>query len=127
MRYLTRSFAVGAIRRGAVVGQLLGGYGDGERRGLRVLTVQPDGDAFCLYVHDMEDIGGPELDEFPPWGPDDDATVCSHAPDALLSFAEQQLGADPGKWVNGSMLDDEYADYVAAGRPIALEPPAAES
>jgi hypothetical protein len=122
-RYLTRSFAVGAIRRGTVVAQLLGGYCDGVRQGLRVLTVQPDGDAFCLYIHDIEDVGGPELEEYPPWGADDDATVCSQTPDALLSFAEQQLGADPGRWVNGSMLDDEYADYVAAGRPARLTPP----
>jgi hypothetical protein len=117
---------VGAIRRGAVVAQLLGGYDDGARRGLRVLTVQPDDDAYCLYVHDIEDVGGPDLDEFPPWsesGDDGDATVCSETPDALLSYAEQQLGADPGRWINLSMLDDEYDDFVYAGRPVNLKPP----
>jgi hypothetical protein len=134
MRYLTRNFAVGAIRRGALVGQFLGGYADGEQRGLRVLTVQPDEQAYCLYVHDIMDIGDSDfcdLAEFPPWAQpaesdeSGEATVCSAAPDVLLSFAEEQLGADPGRWVNGSMLDEEYADYVRAGRAPTLDPPPA--
>jgi hypothetical protein len=127
VRYLTRSFAAGAIRRGAIVDQLLGGYGDGDRHGLRVLTVQPDGEAFCLYVHEILDVGGTDfadLTEFPPWDDESgDAAVCSQTPDALLSYAEQQLGADATRWVNGSMLDDEYLDYVRAGRPANLTPP----
>ena len=48
----------------------------------------------------------------------------SQTPDALLSYAEQQLGADATRWVNGSMLDNEYLDYVRAGRPANLTPPA---
>jgi hypothetical protein len=110
------------------VAQLLGGYADGGRRGLRVLTVQPEGEAYCLYVHDIEDVGGAELTEFPPWAAggaadDGDAAVCAETPGALFSFAEHRLAADPERWVNGSMLDDEYADYVGAGRPALLPPP----
>ena len=124
MRYLSRGFAVSTIRRGTVVAQLLGGYLDGARRGLRVLTVEPDEDAYCVYVHEIEDVGGPEVAEFPPWSADGgDAVVCSDTPEAVLSFAEQQLDADPERWINGSMLDDEYGDYVRAGRPPTLSPP----
>lgn len=38
-------------------------------------------------------------------------------------IAEREVGADPGRWVNGSVLLDEYNDYLERGRPLGPWPP----
>jgi hypothetical protein len=36
--------------------------------------------------------------------------------------AEQRAGAERGRWVNEGVVQDEYGDFVRAGRPWASPP-----
>jgi hypothetical protein len=69
-----------------------------------------------------------DLVEFPPLDPDDEEEECGRpiasADDALdaLTGAESATGAVRGRWVNESVAQDEYGDFVRAGRPTDASP-----
>ena len=37
---------------------------------------------------------------------------------AAIDLAGRELGADPARWVNQGVLQDEYNDYLKQGRPL---------
>nr|WTB28809.1 hypothetical protein OG781_03970 [Streptomyces sp. NBC_00830] len=66
--------------------------------------------------------------EFPPPDPDDEEeefgrliTSADHALGALAA-AEDSTGAVRERWVNESVTQDEYRDFVRAGRPTDASP-----
>lgn len=141
MRYLTRSFALGAVARGREISQLLGSFEEEGRRGLRWACVWPARrfEPIRVRLYEVEDLGPGTLpmDAFPAfypaenWDPDtytvdesrrDDeggrtVATTESAAEALV-IAEREVGADPGRWVNGSVLQDEYDDYLERGCPL---------
>ncbi|MGW4698960.1 hypothetical protein [Streptomyces sp. NPDC004285] len=64
-----------------------------------------------------------DLGEFPLLNPGDEADefgrLLGMAEDPLtaLIVAEQRTGAERGRWVNENVVQDEYGDFVRAGRP----------
>ncbi|MER5901168.1 hypothetical protein ABT150_13865 [Streptomyces mirabilis] len=131
MRYLTESFALGALRRGRPVEQFLGPVGSRARPGIRYLEVRPTKTTFEVFLHTLEDVGTEmffDLVEFPPLNPDDEeeerGRLIASADDALdaLTAAETSTGAVRGRWVNESVAQDEYRDFVRAGRPTDASP-----
>ncbi|TVZ84843.1 hypothetical protein FB157_120110 [Streptomyces sp. BK340] len=80
---------------------------------------------FEVYLHAVEDVGSEsflDLGEFPPFDPDDEASEfglllgTAEDPLAALQIAEQRAGAERGQWVNEGVVQDEYGDFVRAGR-----------
>jgi hypothetical protein len=69
-----------------------------------------------------------DLVEFPPFDTDDDEeefgrlVATAEDPSTALTTAEKITGAVPGRWVNESMVQAEYADFVQAGRPTDRSP-----
>ncbi|MFG2006658.1 hypothetical protein ACGFNU_46680 [Spirillospora sp. NPDC048911] len=146
-RYLTRSFAVGTVSRGQEISQLLGSFEEEGRRGLRWACVWPARrfEPIRVRLYEVEDLGPGTLpmDEFPAFHPAenfdpetlrvaesrrDDAggrtvATCGSAEEAV-SIAEREVGADPRRWVNGSVLLDEYNDYLEQSRPLGPWSPA---
>ncbi|MFB7715672.1 hypothetical protein [Streptomyces sp. NPDC056105] len=126
MRYLAESFILGALRRSCSVEQFLGPCGSAERPGVSYLEVRPTRTSFEVYLHRVEDIGSErflDVSEFPPLDPDDETeefgTLLGMAEDPLaaLIIAEDRTGAERGRWVNQNVIEEEYGDFVRAGRP----------
>ncbi|WP_217554024.1 hypothetical protein [Streptomyces sp. GbtcB6] len=126
MRYLAEPFALGALRRGRPVEQFLGPAGPPQRPGIRYAEVRPAKTRYEILLHTLQDVGHEtfaDLVEFPPLAPDDEEEESARLvatrddPLAALTAAEDLTGAVRGRWVNAGLVQDEYHDYVMAGRP----------
>ncbi|MFD8790767.1 hypothetical protein [Streptomyces vinaceus] len=131
MRYLAEAFVLGALRRGRPVEQFLGPIHAAERLGVRYVEVRPQAGRYEIFLHTVEDVGHEnflDLAEFPPLDQDseeeDFGRLATAAPDPLaaLEAAENGTGAVRQRWVNATMAQDEYADFVRAGRPRHSSP-----
>lgn len=131
MRYLAESFALGALRRGRPVEQFLGPVGSPERPGIHYVEVRPAKTRYEIFLHTLEDIGHEtfaDLVEFPPLDPEDEEEEFGRLvgtrddPLTALTAAEDVTGAVRGRWVNAGVVQDEYHDYVMAGRPANSSP-----
>ncbi|MFF3940940.1 hypothetical protein [Streptomyces phaeofaciens] len=131
MRYLTEAFIVGALKRGRPVEQFLGPVGTPVRRGVSYVEVRPTKTSYEVYVRTVEDIGHErffDLVEFPPFDADEDEeefgrlAATAEDPSTALTAAEEATGAVRGRWVNEGMVQDEYGDFVRAGRPADQSP-----
>ncbi|WP_371235183.1 hypothetical protein [Streptomyces sp. MAD19A] len=131
MRYLAESFILGALRRGRSVQQFLGPCGSAARPGVRYVEVRVTKGPFEVYLHVVEDVGSEsflDLIEFPPFDTGDEASEfglllgMADEPLAALQVAEQRVGAERGRWVNEGIVQDEYGDFVRAGRPTDVSP-----
>ncbi|MFC5674638.1 hypothetical protein [Streptomyces incanus] len=131
MRYLVEPFIVGALRRGRSVEQFLGPVGSPDRPGLRYAEVRAVRTSFEVYVHIVEDVGHEtflDLDEFPPFDQDAEEEEfgrllgSTEEPQGALVLAEECTGAVRGRWVNQGVVQDEYLDFVRAGRPSGTSP-----
>ncbi|MFD8912023.1 hypothetical protein [Streptomyces sp. NPDC059575] len=131
MRYLAESFVLGALRRGRRVEQFLGPCGPVERPGVRHVEVRPRKTSYDVVLHTVEDVGHEgfmDLAEFPPLDPDDEANEfgrllgTTEGPSAALALAERCTGAERDRWVNEGFAQDEYGDFVRAGRPWGASP-----
>ncbi|NBM19503.1 hypothetical protein GUY61_28750 [Streptomyces sp. GC420] len=126
---MAESFVLGALRRGRPVEQFLGPCGPAERPGVRRVEIRPTGASYEIYLHTVEDAGHEsffDLGEFPPFDPDADefGRLLGTAEDPLtaLNTAERRTGAERGRWVNEGVVQDEYGDFVRAGRPSGASP-----
>jgi hypothetical protein len=126
VRYLAESFVLEALRRGRSVEQFLGPCGSAERPGVRYVEVRATKGPLEVYLHTVEDVGSEsflDLGEFPPLDPDDEAGEfgrllgTAEEPLAALVVAEERTGATRSRWVNENVVQDEYSDFVRAGRP----------
>lgn len=126
MRYLTRSFALGALRRGRAVEQFLGATKVADTAAVRWVTVDPWGDRYRVSVHTAEDPDDEyfgDLDNLPPLASEDEDYVgqgrelalVTDGPEAI-DLAEWLTGARPDRWVNHGVAGEDYTDLVRARR-----------
>jgi hypothetical protein len=124
VRYLSESFAIGALRRSAPIEQFLGPAYVGERPGIRWVAIEPrrsGGYAIVLYLR--LDVGSEhfgDLLNLPPLNPDadeDDMTmaVIDDAVEAL-TIAEWLTDASRDRWTNFGVAAEDYFDYVRSAR-----------
>lgn len=124
MRYLSESFAVGALRRSASIEQFLGPAFHGERRGIRWVAIEPRRDnLYAVVLYLSWDVGREhfgDLLEFPPLDPDaDDAgQIVAEVDDAVeaLAIAERVTNAVRERWANFGVAAEDYFEYVRSGR-----------
>ncbi|MFJ3883226.1 hypothetical protein ACIPW5_38000 [Streptomyces sp. NPDC090077] len=98
---------------------------------MRYVEVRATKTSYEVFLHTVEDVGSEsffDLSEFPPFDPDDEASEfgqllgMAEDPLAALAVAEQRTGAKRGRWVNEGVVQDEYGDFVRAGRPSDASP-----
>ncbi|WP_202511966.1 hypothetical protein [Streptomyces sp. SID3343] len=127
MRYLAESFACGALRRGRPVEQFLGPLRAADRLGIHYIEVRPVRYRYEIILHACEDVGHEsfcDLAEFPSFhgedGEEDSGLLLATSDEPLdaLRTAENLTGAVRGRWVNEGLVQDEYHDYLQAGRPV---------
>ncbi|MFC4148586.1 hypothetical protein ACFO0M_20215 [Micromonospora mangrovi] len=126
MRYLTRSFAVGALRRGKGIEQFLGVARVAETAAIRWVAVNPWGDRYRVSVHTVEDPADENFRDLAnllsldPLNEDyvgqgrELALVASES--EAIEQAETLTGARPDRWVNFGVAGEDYADLVRSGR-----------
>jgi hypothetical protein len=117
-RHLTPSEAAGALRRGSQIEQLLDGSASTDgRASVRWLSAYRLGQTFHLVAHHVADLGTEEfvdVTEFPPIDDDEYAgegrslTTADEA--GVLLEAAVRHGADPERWMNFGMVQEEYSE-----------------
>jgi len=74
-------------------------------------------------VEDLDDTHRITIDEYPSFHESDEedfgqAIGETESAQAAIDLAGRELGADPARWVNQGVLQDEYNDYLKQGRPL---------
>ena len=123
MRYLHGMHLESAISRGKTVEQFLGGFDHQGEDAIRFLTIRKEGEEFWLQLHELLDQGTEDLcdvysfdyislpeDEFEP------APLKFESWQDALAHAHAEFSAVPERWGNEGMVQEEYADFIRAGR-----------
>jgi len=123
VRHLTRSFAVGALRRGKQIEQFLGGFDHDGRQALRWIALGPGREGITIYLSEVEDAGTANYSAIDfddeTWGK---AIATKATPEEALDLAESELGAQSGRWVNEGVVCSEYHDYKMAAQDETPNP-----
>ena len=119
MRHLNPTFLESTLRRGKVIEQFLGGY---ERAGARIVTwleIRPEESVFELWHFVVPDIGDAEnLDLYAFLSEEvGEPVIVLQTSEEALAYAHAELHASEGRWVNQAVSQEEYRDFIAAGRP----------
>ena len=123
MRHVAQTFLESTLARGKPLEQFMGGVASAPALALRWLEVRPRENKFEVWVHDVEDVGSeswidiyafPYLQGDPPEGPAGSFSKPSEA----LEFAHSKFGARATRWVNQLVAQDEYGEFVCAGRSL---------
>lgn len=126
MRYLTRSFLLGALRRRKEVEQFLGPVSMAGVEGIRWVAIWPWQEGYNVSVHDVQDLDDEhrrDLSVLPPLDSEseDDSfpgRVIGRVQDPIeaLELAERVHGASPDRWVNQGVAGEDYADFLLTRR-----------
>ncbi|OWQ45747.1 hypothetical protein CDL60_17950 [Roseateles noduli] len=131
MRHLPTRDIPSVLRRGKSVEQFLG-QSPGIAGSIRHVELRPTAGDVELWVFDVQDIGAEDFVDIYDFhcseldGPRESAGKFGDA-DAALATAERILGANPDRWTNLGVGQDEYLDFVRAGRPLNWPVAAADS
>ncbi|WP_327002722.1 hypothetical protein OHA72_47760 [Dactylosporangium sp. NBC_01737] len=126
MRYLTRQFAIGALRRGHGIEQFLGGTQVGGEAAIQWVAISPMDGQYRVSLHTVQDPDDDEFSDLPnlmSLDPVDQDYVgegrelgASHDEAEAIALAEQLTTAQPDRWVNHAIAGDEYTDFVRSRR-----------
>lgn len=121
MRYLTRQFAIGAIRRGNEVEQFLGGDTIDGSPVIRWVTISPGRDGIEVAVNTRLDLDDDRFGDLPnlpppPSGPEESRLGRTDDPEQALLIAERHPAVSPDRWVNVAVAGDDYRDFVRSRR-----------
>jgi hypothetical protein len=125
MRHVSPTFLDSTLRRGASLEQFLGSINAEAERLVRWIGIRPAKDCLELWQFIAPDLGDEEhldLYDFLAAEADEGAGIPEEligtfdtAEDAFSCAGE--LGAQPNRWVNQFVLQEEYLDFIRAGRP----------
>ncbi|GAA1786563.1 hypothetical protein GCM10009682_05870 [Luedemannella flava] len=129
MRYLTRQFALGALRRGKGIEQFLGGTEVNGERAVRWVAISPMNGQYRISLHtvqDLDDDRAGDLSEFLSLDPADEVYVgegrelgTSVDEEEAILLAERFASAAPDHWVNYAVAGEDYMDYIRNRRDTA--------
>ncbi len=115
-RYLIDPFLRSALNRGRNVAQFLGGFDADGEPAIRWLTLRADGGTFVLSLWEAVEPKEVFYDvwEFKGLGDEPYEPTAEHrckTIDDALALAGTAYGANRDRWVNESMVGDEYHDF----------------
>ncbi|GAA3248190.1 hypothetical protein ACFO1B_39230 [Dactylosporangium siamense] len=129
MRYLTRQFAIGALRRGRGIEQFLGGIQLGGEAAIQWVAISPMDGQYRVSLHTVQDPDDDEFGDLPnlmSLDPVDQEYVgegrelgASQDEAEAIALAERSTTAQPDRWVNNAVAGDEYMDFVRSRRDTA--------
>lgn len=129
MRYLSRQFAIGTLRRGNGIEQFLGGAQIEGEPAIRWVEISPRSGRYRISVHTVQDPGDDQVRDLPNLisldpvdeeyaGEGRELGVVQDEAEAM-SLAERLTDARPDRWVNHAVAGEEYMDYVRSRRDEA--------
>ena len=120
MRFLQGTFIEGSLERGASIEQFLGGGVLNDQRIIRWIEIRPTRSQYEVWLFQVADLGSLDQLDLYEFGTDDIEAPAFKGQSAreALAFAHAQLGATPERWVNKSVVQSEYEDFIRAGRPL---------
>ncbi|KRD79664.1 hypothetical protein [Lysobacter sp. Root983] len=137
MRHLAPAFLESTLRRGATLEQFMGGsVGPLGERSVRWIELCPTQAGIEVREYHAADVGGSlsetsldlyalcdlhDLYEAQP-----EPTMVADEPAQALAYAHSVLRAQPLRWVNQGVSQDELLDFLRAGRPALWPPEAAQ-
>lgn len=121
MRYVSSSFLDSTLRRGKSLEQFLGGLVQDSEHCIRWIEVRPAKGGIEVWSFVAPDYGDEErLDFYEFIGVDEGVLEATFEDSAdALRYASEKLGAHPDRWVNQFVSQDEYLDFIRAGRPAS--------
>jgi hypothetical protein len=119
MRHVLPTFQASTLGRGKELEQFMGGRGDNPDRTIRWIELRPKNGGVEVWDFEVPDLGDIDFTDVYEFGADDIEAPVATLPNPIdaLDFAHRKLGASPDRWVNVTVVGDEYRDYVLAGRP----------
>jgi hypothetical protein len=120
MRYVSSAFQESTLRRGKSLEQFLGGAMRHGERTISWVELRPASDGIEVWYFEVPDVGSAEFTDVYEFGVDDIESPLAtfSSPAQALHYARTQLGASAERWVNVTVVGDEYAAFVRAGRPL---------
>lgn len=126
MRYLTRQFAVGVLRRGKGIEQFLGGTEVKGEPAIRWVAITPGEGRYRVSLHTAQDPDDDQVGDLPNLlsldpvdeeyiGEGRELGVSDDETEAML-LAERLTTATPTRWVNDAVAGEDYMDYVRSRR-----------
>jgi hypothetical protein len=126
MRYLTRQFALEALRRGKGIEQFLGDTDVGGVAAIRWVAISRSNGWYRISLHTVRDPDDDRVGDLPnliSLDPVDEAYVgagwelgVSGDAAEAMSLAEHLTDAVPDRWVNDAVAGEEYMDHVRSRR-----------
>ncbi|MGN6152815.1 MAG: hypothetical protein ACTHOH_12545 [Lysobacteraceae bacterium] len=113
-RHLPIDDVIAVLARGASVEQFLGLREDDTSAKVIWVEIRPVHDGFETHRFDVTDYGAPDRLDLSAWIDGDAEQESFHfeTPKDAIESAMKDWGADPRKWVNQGVLQDEYRDAI---------------
>jgi hypothetical protein len=117
MRYITNTSLEETLCKGKALEQFLGGRtsASGELV-VSWVELRPTSDGVEVWHFEVPDLGEGFADLYELISEEQDRSVLVASPDAAMQFAQAHFGASATHWVNQSLVQDEFLDFVRAGR-----------
>ena len=121
MRYVSSSFFESTLQRDKSLEQFLGGLVRDSEQCIRWIEIRPSAGGTELWSFVAPDYGDEEHLDFYEFIGDDEGVLEStfETPADAFRYATERLGAFPDRWVNQFVTQDEYLDFIRAGRPAS--------
>ena len=117
MRHIAATFLEATLRRGASLEQFMGSPTNEADRYVRWIELRPVTSGIEVWNYVVPGLGDnfADLYSFLPV----ELEPLTVTPDAAqaLALAHSSLGASPLRWVNQGVVQDEFLDFLQAGRP----------
>jgi hypothetical protein len=117
--YLAKSELLARVRLGKEVAQWLAHVEEVDYTIIKWLSIGKTGNQYYVLYQESFDEGDEEFGdivEFSPVDPDADEEASFDSAADAIDFAVKQHGASIDKFVAGSMINEEYASYLATKR-----------
>ncbi len=117
MRHIAVTFLEATLRRRVSLEQFMGGSLHEAERSVSWLELRPVAAGIEVWNHVAPDLGENHADLY--YLLPVEIEPLAVAPDAAqaLAIAHSTLGASPLRWVNQGVVQDEFLDFLQAGRP----------
>ncbi len=121
MRYVAPTFLDSTLRRGKSLEQFLGGVAPNGERSIRWLELRPVEGSIQVWEFVAPDLGDQENLDFYEFLGSEEGTLAATLPSCgeALAYAYEHLGAKALRWLNQGVAQDEYRDFIVAGRPTS--------
>jgi hypothetical protein len=117
MRYINNTSLEETLYRGQSVEQFLGGrISTSGEPAVSWVELRPTPDGVEVWHFEVPDLGESFADLYELISVEQERSALVASPDAAMQFAQKHFGVSPTRWVNQSIVQDEFLDFVRAGR-----------